>query len=126
MTDVKLKEIYPVPEDFRKNAYVNSYDQYKKMWQDSIDDPDGFWGKVADEQVSWFKKWDKVADFNYGTNADDLYIPMVHQRQAERFLQLPRPAPGHPGRSDRLSSGKATIPMRKQKIHLQGASCRGL
>jgi hypothetical protein len=39
MTDVTLKEIYPVPEDFRKNAYVSSYDQYKKMWQDSLDDP---------------------------------------------------------------------------------------
>ena len=74
MTEVTLKEIYPVPEDFRKKAYINSYDQYKKMWQESIDDPDGFWGKVAEEQVTWYKKWDKVADFNYGTNADDLYI----------------------------------------------------
>ena len=74
MTDVKLKEIYPVPEDFRQKAYINSYDQYSKLWQESIDDPDGFWGKVADEQVTWFKKWDKVADFNYGATADDLYI----------------------------------------------------
>ena len=74
MTDVKLKEIYPVPENFRKKAYINSYDQYKKMWQESIDDPDAFWAKIAEEQVTWFKKWDKVADFNYGTSADDLYI----------------------------------------------------
>ena len=44
------------------------------MWQESIDDPDGFWGKVADDQVTWFKKWDKVADFNYGTTAEDLHI----------------------------------------------------
>ena len=74
MTDVKLKSIYPVPEDFRKKAYISSYDQYRKLWQESIDDPDGFWGKVADEQVTWFKKWDKVADYNYGTSAEDLHI----------------------------------------------------
>ncbi|CAN2044649.1 acetyl-CoA synthetase (AMP-forming) [Candidatus Magnetomoraceae bacterium gMMP-13] len=74
MSDVKLKEIYPVPEKFRETAYVKSYDQYKTMWQRSIDDPDGFWGEVAEEYVTWFKKWDKVADYNYGKNADDLYI----------------------------------------------------
>ena len=74
MTDVTLKEIYPVPEDFRKKAYISSYDQYKKLWHESIDDPDGFWGKVAEDQVTWFKKWDKVADYNYGTTAEDLHI----------------------------------------------------
>jgi len=74
MTDVKLKEVYPVPENFRKKAYISSYDQYQQLWQESLDDPDGFWGKVAEEQVTWFKKWDKVSDFNYGTSADDLYI----------------------------------------------------
>ena len=74
MAEVTLKDIYPVPDDFRKKAYISSYDQYKKLWQESIDDPDGFWGKIAEEQVTWFKPWDKVADFNYGTSADDLYI----------------------------------------------------
>jgi acetyl-CoA synthetase len=74
MTEIKLKEIYPVPEKFREKAYIKSYDEYKTMWQRSIDDPDGFWGEVAEEYVTWFKKWDKVADFNYGKSADDLYI----------------------------------------------------
>jgi acetyl-CoA synthetase len=44
------------------------------MWKESIDDPNGFWGKVAEEYVTWFKKWDKVADFNYGKTVKDLYI----------------------------------------------------
>jgi acetyl-CoA synthetase len=74
MTEVTLKEIYPVPEQFREKAYIKSYDQYKKMWQESLDNPDDFWGKVAEEQVTWFKKWDKVADYNFGKSADDLYI----------------------------------------------------
>ncbi len=71
MTDVKLKDIYPVPEDFKGKAYIKSYDEYKALWQESIDDPDGFWGKVAEEQVTWFKKWDKVADYNYGKSVED-------------------------------------------------------
>lgn len=74
MTEVKLKDLYPVPEPFRKKAYISSYDQYKAMWRESIDNPDGFWGKVAEEQVTWFKKWDKVADWKYGDSAEDLYI----------------------------------------------------
>ncbi|MDL2269367.1 acetate--CoA ligase [Desulfosarcina sp. OttesenSCG-928-A07] len=74
MTEAKLKDLYPVPEPFRKKAYISSYDQYKAMWRESIDNPDGFWGKVAEEQVTWFKKWDKVADWKYGNKAEDLYI----------------------------------------------------
>ena len=74
MTDIKLKDIYPVPEDFRKGAYIKSYDEYKALWKESIADPDTFWGKVAEEQVTWFKKWDKVTDSNFGTSAKDHHI----------------------------------------------------
>ncbi|MFH2058888.1 MAG: acetate--CoA ligase [Pseudomonadota bacterium] len=69
MTDTTLKDIYPVPENFKKNAYIQSYDEYKALWKESIADPDAFWGKIAEEQVTWFKKWDKVSDCNYGTSA---------------------------------------------------------
>ncbi len=74
MTDVTLKEIYPVPESFRKTAYIKSYDEYQKMWRESLDNPDAFWSKVAEEYVTWFKKWDKVVDSKYGKTADDLYV----------------------------------------------------
>ncbi len=74
MTDVKLKDIYPVPENFKKNAYIKSYDEYKALWKESIAAPDAFWGKIAEEQVTWFKKWDKVSDCNYGTSATDHQI----------------------------------------------------
>lgn len=74
MTDTILKDIYPVPEDFRKNAYIKSYDEYKAIWKESITDPDTFWGKVAEEQVTWFKKWDRVSDCNYGATPEDLRV----------------------------------------------------
>ncbi|MCP3872614.1 MAG: acetate--CoA ligase [Desulfobacteraceae bacterium] len=74
MTDTTLKDIYPVPENFRKNAYIQSYDEYKALWKESIADPAAFWGKIAEEQVTWFKKWDTVTECNYGTSAKDHHI----------------------------------------------------
>lgn len=74
MAEVTLKEIYPVPESFRKKAYIKSRDEYEKMWKESLQNPDAFWGKVADEYITWFKKWDKVMDCNYGTDPGSLWV----------------------------------------------------
>jgi propionyl-CoA synthetase len=35
--------------------------KYDEVYQQSIQDPEGFWGQVA-EDVHWYKKWDKVLD----------------------------------------------------------------
>ncbi len=74
MEEVTLKEIYPVPDVFRKKAYIKSQEEYKKMWQESIQDRDRFWSKIADEYVTWFKKWDRVYDSRYGNSAKDLQV----------------------------------------------------
>jgi len=42
---------------------VGSLDQYKRMYQESIEDPDGFWSRIANE-LHWFKKWDSVLEWN--------------------------------------------------------------
>src|SRR5206468_3284900 len=42
---------------------LNSREQYEKMYRESIDNPEQFWGKAA-EELHWFKKWDKVLDWN--------------------------------------------------------------
>ena len=34
---------------------------YDEAFQKSIEDPNGFWGKAA-EDITWYKKWDKVLD----------------------------------------------------------------
>ncbi|MDD5309424.1 MAG: acetate--CoA ligase [Deltaproteobacteria bacterium] len=56
----------PNPE-FRKKAWIQSYEQYKKMYDESISDPAKFWGKMAEDFV-WFKKWDRVCDWNFDLN----------------------------------------------------------
>ena len=51
--------IFKPSEEISKDAYIKSFDEYKKMYQRSIEDPEGFWGEMA-EQLDWYKKWDKV------------------------------------------------------------------
>ncbi len=65
MAETTLKDVYPVPEDFRKRAYIKSRAEYEKLYKQSVEDNDGFWARVAEEQVTWFKKWDKVQDWKY-------------------------------------------------------------
>lgn len=50
---------FPPPSQLAKNAHIGSFDQYEKMYRQSIDDPEKFWGEKASE-LHWFKKWDRV------------------------------------------------------------------
>jgi acetyl-CoA synthetase len=53
------KRVFNPPEEISQKAYIKSMEEYKEIYQRSIDDPEGFWAGLA-EQLSWFKKWDKV------------------------------------------------------------------
>ena len=66
LTDkVTLKASYPVPESIRKNAYVSGREAYDTLYRRSMEDPEGFWGDVARQEISWFKEWDKVEESNF-------------------------------------------------------------
>ncbi|MCX5851491.1 MAG: acetate--CoA ligase, partial [Deltaproteobacteria bacterium] len=71
---VQLKEVYPVPESVRKGAYIKSRAEYEKIYKRSIEDPDGFWGEIASEYVTWFKKWDKVEEYNFDVKKGPIYL----------------------------------------------------
>ncbi len=58
------KKVYSVPKDVAENAYID-YARYESMYQKSIQDPAGFWATQADEFVTWYKKWDKVLDWDF-------------------------------------------------------------
>jgi acetyl-CoA synthetase len=74
MAEVQLKEVYPVPEKIKKMAYISGMDAYKKLWERSIKDPEKFWSEVASEYVTWFKKWDKVEDYNFDVRKGNIYV----------------------------------------------------
>ncbi|HPC93456.1 MAG TPA: acetate--CoA ligase [Sedimentisphaerales bacterium] len=59
---------FPPPEAVRKNAHVSSMEQYTKMWERSIKDPDGFWLEQA-QSLSWFKKPTKSLEYTWDTKS---------------------------------------------------------
>ncbi|HEY3741525.1 MAG TPA: acetate--CoA ligase [Bryobacteraceae bacterium] len=52
----------PSPE-FSAHAHIKSMEQYHALYKEALDDPEKFWGGIASE-LHWFKKWDKVLDWN--------------------------------------------------------------
>jgi len=53
------KRVFPPPEEVSEKAYIKSMEEYNRIYQESIENPEKFWGKLA-EQLDWYKKWDKV------------------------------------------------------------------
>lgn len=43
---------------------INSFEEYKSKYQESIDDPEKFWGEIA-ETFTWKKKWNSVLNWNF-------------------------------------------------------------
>jgi len=43
---------------------VKSLEQYFKHYNKSIREPRKFWEKIADENFTWYQKWDKVVEFD--------------------------------------------------------------
>jgi acetyl-CoA synthetase len=58
-----MADLIPVPELWAKKAYCNN-DDYIKMYEQSVKDPDGFWSKVA-QRIDWFKPFTKVKDGDF-------------------------------------------------------------
>src|ERR1700759_1814144 len=52
------------PSDtFREQAQIKSLEEYERIYAESIEQPEKFWGSIA-EELHWFKKWDKVLEWN--------------------------------------------------------------
>ena len=64
MIEKNSADLVNPPENVSSRAYVGNMDEYKKLYQKSIDEPDAFWGEVA-ENFHWFEKWNLVRSFNY-------------------------------------------------------------
>ncbi len=65
MPEEETVEIFNPSEEFSRKAHVKNMDEYQKMYDESVKNPEDFWAKMADEHVSWYKKWNKVRDYNF-------------------------------------------------------------
>ena len=73
-TKVQLKDIYPVPEKIKKTAYISGRKAYDELWKKSVEKPEEFWAEIAGQHVEWFKKWDKVQDYNFDIKKGPIFV----------------------------------------------------
>ena len=59
------KRTFPPSSEFSKKAHIKDLSEYEKIYKKSVDDPDGFWAEMAEKQLTWFKKWDKVCEWDF-------------------------------------------------------------
>ena len=55
---------YDPTEETKNQAHLGSFEEYKKMYDYSIEQPEEFWAEQA-ERISWFKKWNSVWDWDF-------------------------------------------------------------
>src|SRR5712692_9150571 len=54
---------FECPAEFSQQAHIKSLAEYERLYKESVDDPEKFWGRAAGE-LHWFQKWDKVLEWN--------------------------------------------------------------
>ncbi|WP_076536803.1 acetate--CoA ligase [Shewanella sp. UCD-KL21] len=57
------QSLYKVPADFAKNALVDN-DKYKKMYQESVVNPEGFWREHG-KRIDWIKPYTKIKQTSF-------------------------------------------------------------
>jgi acetyl-CoA synthetase len=62
------KRKFAPPAELAAAAHIKSFDEYQKMYDRSISDPDGFWLEQA-EQITWFKKPTKAREYTWNTDS---------------------------------------------------------
>ncbi len=64
MSDEGIAKVFPPREEHRKGVPIKSEEEYKRIYDESIKDPEAFWAKMAD-RIEWFSKdWDSVLEYD--------------------------------------------------------------
>jgi acetyl-CoA synthetase len=57
------KRVFRPVKEFSKHARIKSLAQYRRLYQESIKNPEKFWARQAKEELVWSKPWKKVLDW---------------------------------------------------------------
>ena len=55
---------YRPSQEFVKKAHVRSLAAYQKLYQQAQEQPEEFWGALAEREIHWFQKWSHVFEWN--------------------------------------------------------------
>jgi acetyl-CoA synthetase len=52
------------PAKFAAQAHVKSFEEYERIYAEAEANPEAFWANAAEENLDWFKKWEKILEWN--------------------------------------------------------------
>ena len=58
------QRVFPPAAEFSNNAHIKSLQDYEQLYEKAKTDPETFWAELAEQELDWFEKWDKVLDWN--------------------------------------------------------------
>ena len=58
------KRVFPPPDEFLKNAHIRGFEEYERLYKESIEDPEGFWARMAGI-LDWDRMWDRVVEWDF-------------------------------------------------------------
>lgn len=58
------EKVYPVSEETQSRAHIQK-EEYQAMYKASIEEPEQFWTKKAEEFISWFQPWETVMEQDF-------------------------------------------------------------
>ncbi len=59
-----MSNVYPPPPEFSSKAHVGSLDAYRDLCRRAEQDPERFWGALAESELHWFEKWTKTFEWD--------------------------------------------------------------
>lgn len=91
---LKENRVFPPDEEFSEHAHIRSLDQYRALYDKSIQDPEGFWGEMA-QALHWFAppqrvleedaphaRWFVGGTTNLSYNCLDRHLPTLRRNKA--------------------------------------------
>ena len=54
------ERVFPPPKSFSEHAHIKSMEELDQLRSEADKDPEAFWGRYAEQELHWFKKWDSV------------------------------------------------------------------
>jgi acetyl-CoA synthetase len=56
--------IYPPPPSFSAQAHVPSMEEYRELCREAAEQPEEFWGELAQKELHWFQPYANVFEWN--------------------------------------------------------------
>lgn len=67
---MSVVKTHPMPEALKKGAHLNA-ESYKKMYQESVDNPESFWAEQG-KRLTWFTPYSKVKNTSFAPGNVDI------------------------------------------------------